>query len=223
MLAGHTECVDQWLVQSPVRVRSLRLPFSFGGVEYAMFGSTLPEPKDLGKTADQTTRFPSTGTTICSLALRQFVYTFWILSASWPGIILIGIFVNVTNTVIFLRAGVKDNVTTLLLALSLSDLIFLCLLSPRVSSLIIWHYAPDWYWPFSITFIDSLFYWPAYTFYAFSSYISVWLGVTRCACVAMPLQFKSVFTKSRTVTAVLALFVLAVSLHVPMMSMFRIA
>ncbi|GFO42308.1 chemosensory receptor a [Plakobranchus ocellatus] len=38
----------------------------------------------------------------------------------------------------------------------------------------------------------------------------------------MPLQFKSVFTKSRTVTAILALFVLAVSLHVPMMSMFTI-
>ncbi|GFO42307.1 chemosensory receptor a [Plakobranchus ocellatus] len=38
----------------------------------------------------------------------------------------------------------------------------------------------------------------------------------------MPLQFKSVFTKSRTVTAVVVLFVLAFSLHVPMMSMFKI-
>ncbi|GFO42303.1 chemosensory receptor a [Plakobranchus ocellatus] len=38
----------------------------------------------------------------------------------------------------------------------------------------------------------------------------------------MPLQFKSVFTKSRTVTAVLILFILAVSFHIPVMSMFTI-
>ncbi|GFN96497.1 hypothetical protein PoB_002300300 [Plakobranchus ocellatus] len=117
---------------------------------------------------------------------RQFLYTSWILTTSWPCILVFGLFANVTNIIIFLKAGVKDNVTTLLLSLSVSDLIFLCLLSPRVCALIIWHYAPDWQWPFSRTFVDSLFYWPAYTFYAFSSYISVWLGVTRCACVAMP-------------------------------------
>ncbi|GFO43975.1 hypothetical protein PoB_007048000 [Plakobranchus ocellatus] len=85
----------------------------------------------------------------------QFLYTFWILSASWPGILLFGLFADMTNIVIFLKAGVKDNVTTLLLSLSVSDLIFLFLLNPIVSSSIILSHAPDWQWPFSSTFTFS--------------------------------------------------------------------
>ncbi|GFN98972.1 hypothetical protein PoB_002547800 [Plakobranchus ocellatus] len=44
--------------------------------------------------------------------------------------------------------------------------------------------------------------------------------MTRCACVAMPLRFKSVFTKARTVKVVVLLF-LIVALHAPVMSMYR--
>ncbi|GFN98209.1 chemosensory receptor a [Plakobranchus ocellatus] len=45
----------------------------------------------------------------------------------------------------------------------------------------------------------------------------------RCACVAMPLKFKSVFTKTRTVKAVVIIFIVSVSLRAPVMSMFRTA
>ncbi|GFN83527.1 chemosensory receptor c [Plakobranchus ocellatus] len=127
-----------------------------------------------------------------------------------------------TNIIVFLKGGVKDNVTILLLSLSMSDFTFLSLLTPRICTLIITHHAPDWNWPFSSSLLYVLLYWPAYTFYDFSSHASVWLGVTRCACIAMPLQFKSVFTKARTIKAVQALFALAVSLRVPVMSMFRV-
>ncbi|GFN98210.1 chemosensory receptor c [Plakobranchus ocellatus] len=128
-----------------------------------------------------------------------------------------------TNIVVFLKAGVKDNVTTLLLSLSVSDITFLMLITPQVCSIIIAFFAPNWPWPFHIGFLNEMLYWPAYTFYEFSSYISVWLGVTRCACVAMPLKFKSVFTKTRTVKAVIIIFIVSVSLRVPVMSMFRTA
>ncbi|GFR85900.1 chemosensory receptor A [Elysia marginata] len=56
-----------------------------------------------------------------------------------------------------------------------------------------------------------------------SAFISVSLGVMRCACVAMPLKFKLVFTKRRTVIIILTLIVVAVSLRVPVLTIFRVA
>ena len=45
----------------------------------------------------------------------------------------------------------------------------------------------------------------------------------RCACVAIPLKFKLVFTKSRTVKWVLFLVVLVVALRLPVLTIFRVA
>ena len=45
----------------------------------------------------------------------------------------------------------------------------------------------------------------------------------RWACVAMPLKFKSVFTKSRTIKWVMFLVVLAVSLRIPVLTINRIS
>ncbi|GFO26386.1 chemosensory receptor c [Plakobranchus ocellatus] len=154
---------------------------------------------------------------------EEFTLAIKILRPCGPAIILFGFLANLTNIVVFLKAGVKDNVTALLLSLSVSDLTFLVLIAPSACTFVILIFAPQWSYPFYRGFLEEMLYWPAYTFYDFSSYISVWLGVTRCACVAMPLQFKSVFTKARTVRAILALFILAVCLRLPVMSMFRLA
>ena len=45
----------------------------------------------------------------------------------------------------------------------------------------------------------------------------------RCACVAMPLKFKLVFTKSRTLKWLLFLVVLAISLRIPVLTIHRLA
>ena len=74
-----------------------------------------------------------------------------------------------------------------------------------------------------LRFFLYLLYWSAYTAYDLSAFISVSLGVMRCACVAMPLKFKLVFTKSRTIKWVLFLVVLTVSLRIPVLTIFRIA
>ena len=68
-----------------------------------------------------------------------------------------------------------------------------------------------------------LFYWPAVTVYDISAFISVSLGVVRCACVAMPLKFKLVFTKSKTAKWVLFLVVLAVGLRIPVLLVWKLA
>ncbi|GFO30434.1 chemosensory receptor c [Plakobranchus ocellatus] len=142
-------------------------------------------------------------------------WTTAIVFKTWPVILLFGLLANMINIVVFIRAGIKDNVTISLFSLSMSDLMFLFLNLPTVSTLVVVQIHPDWPWRNNIVVVEKTLYWPAFTFYDFSSYVSVWLGVTRCACVAMPLQFKSVFTKARTVKAVLFLFVIAVSLRLP--------
>ncbi|RUS86630.1 hypothetical protein EGW08_005646, partial [Elysia chlorotica] len=133
-----------------------------------------------------------------------------------------GLISNIINIVIFLKAGVKDNVTTLLLSLALSDLVFIALITPSACALVILNFAKYWPWPFDGMFLYFLPYWPAFTAYDLSAFISVALGVMRCACVAMPLKFKVVFTRTRTIRFVLFLVVLAVSLRVPVLTIFRV-
>ncbi|GFO31832.1 chemosensory receptor a [Plakobranchus ocellatus] len=135
---------------------------------------------------------------------------------------MFGFVANITNIIVFLRIGVNDNVTTLLFALSFSDLMYLTLMTPPVCSNIILTFVPNWPWMIHIYICIELLYWPAITCYDFSAFLSIGLGVTRCACVAMPLQFKSVFTKSKTVKLVIALFLLAVCLRLPIMTVNRL-
>ncbi|RUS86192.1 hypothetical protein EGW08_006038, partial [Elysia chlorotica] len=145
-----------------------------------------------------------------------------VLAPLWPAIILFGLISNVINIIVFLKSGARDNVTILLLSLAVSDLAFLALISPAMSYFIISAFARSHPWPFDPRFVRSLFYWPAFTAYDLSAFISVSLGVMRCACVAMPLRFKFVFTRSRTITWVLFLVVLAVSLRIPVLSIQRV-
>ena len=138
----------------------------------------------------------------------------------WPVLILVGLVSNTINIVVFLKVGVKDSVSTLLLTLSISDLIFLCIFSLTI---LILSFSPFGTLQIpAIQVIHFLTFWPAVTFYDYSAYISVFLGVARCACVAMPLHFKSVFTVKRTVAALLVLFLLDVLLHLPILTVFRL-
>ena len=137
-----------------------------------------------------------------------------IILPTWPILICVGLISNTINVVVFLKAGVKDSVTTLLLTLSISDAMFLILIIPTV---VVWNN-----FTLATRQVHLMCYWPAMTFYDYSSYISVFLGVTRCACVVKPLHFKSVFTKSRTVIAVCILFCVDVLLHIPVLSISRL-
>ena len=137
-----------------------------------------------------------------------------------PILLLAGLTSNMLNIVTFLKIGVKDSVTTLLLALSISDGTFICLFSPLVL-----RHGFSYLGTFRVNALYQvylLFYWPAFTVYDFSAYISVFLGVTRCACVAMPLRFKSVFTTKRTVLSIIVLFCVDVLLHLPVLTIFKV-
>ena len=77
--------------------------------------------------------------------------------------------------------------------------------------------------PFDKDILLYLLYWPAFTAYDLSAFISVSLGIVRCACIAMPLKFKLVFTKSRTVKWVVFLAFLVVFLRLPVLTIIRIS
>ena len=145
--------------------------------------------------------------------LKEYFKLLNVILPTWPVIILFGLFSNTTNIVVFLKSGVRDSVSVLLLSLSMSDLCFLVLMTPYVSSFLILKFAPNWPWKFDKSITAHLLYWPAFTLFDFSAYVSVFLGVTRCACVAYPLHFKSVFTKSRSIIAVIILFVSTILLR----------
>ena len=147
---------------------------------------------------------------------QEYALVATVFISFWPVLLFAGLLSNATNVVVFLKVGVKDSVSTLLLALSISDFIFLSLFSPTILK-----YSFTNFGSFRISALDVmhyLCYWPAFTFYDNSAYISVFLGVTRCACVAMPLRFKSVFTVKRTIAVVLILFCLDVLFHLPMLT-----
>ncbi|GFR73164.1 chemosensory receptor A [Elysia marginata] len=154
---------------------------------------------------------------------KEYLMTLTVLSYFWPAIILFGLVSNIMNVVIFLKVGPKDNVTILLIALAMSDLAFLILISPTMCGFLIFALVKPYSWPFDYNLLFFTVHWPAITMYDNSAYISVSLGVMRCACVAMPLKFKLVFTKSRTIKWLMLVLVAAVLLRLPMLTVNRIA
>ncbi|GFS08227.1 chemosensory receptor C [Elysia marginata] len=73
-------------------------------------------------------------------------------------------------------------------------------------------------WPFDSYIKMFGPFWYAYVFYDYSSFVSMFLAAVRCACVAKPLKLKSVFTKSRTVVILCVVFLVAVTLRIPVMT-----
>ncbi|GFR75432.1 chemosensory receptor A [Elysia marginata] len=153
----------------------------------------------------------------------EFIITTTMLSYIRPAIICFGLATNVINIVVFLKAGANDNVTVLLIALACSDLVFLALISTHAFGFLLIFLVKLKRWAVHPDLLVFLLLWPANTAYDISSFNAVSLGVMRCACVAMPLRFKLVFTKSRTIKWSLFLVVLAVLLRIPMLTINRVA
>ena len=149
--------------------------------------------------------------------LMKFIFHIWLC------IVIFGLVSNTINILVFAKIGFRDNVTVTLLFLSLSDLLNLILNCPIVVAWFIEKNFPDHVWPFHPKILSYGIYWWAYTFYDYSSFVSVFLALVRCACVSRPLRFKSMFTISRTVTILGVLFLVAVTLRAPVLTVFRLS
>ena len=142
------------------------------------------------------------------LDAQRYKWTIGLLSPSAPALVLSGLISDIMNTVVLLTAGLRDNVTTLLFSLAVSELFSLILMTPSACTLVILRFVISWSWSFDNKFIYFSPYWPAFTAEDISVVISVALGVMRSACVALPLKFKLNFRKAKTVRKVLSLAIL---------------
>ena len=138
-----------------------------------------------------------------------------------------GISSNILNIIVFIRMGVRDNVTVSFLALSVSDMLYLALLTPHLVVLVMLHLVQfrmgisiSWLFDYKILFFP--FYWYAFSFYEVSILITVYISVVRCACVAIPFKVKSAFTARRAIISFMIFVMSVFLLRIPMFMKKRI-
>ena len=133
----------------------------------------------------------------------------------------LGVIANIINITVFIKTGVRDNVTISSLALSVSDLAYLVIISPHVVFNSVTHLVQvrlglsiNWFIDANILWVP--FYWYAFVFYDTSTLITVYISVVRCACVALPFKVKDMFTSRTAVIAFSSFFVCVFLLRLPM-------
>ena len=134
---------------------------------------------------------------------------------------LFGMISNILNIIVYSKIGARDNVTVSFLALSISDLLYLVLLSPHLTvdalvHLVEYRMGRSIEWLFDYRILRYPFYWYAFTFYEVSMLINVYISVVRCACVAIPFSVKSMFTARRAIIAFIVFFISIFALRFPM-------
>ncbi|GFR81471.1 chemosensory receptor C [Elysia marginata] len=140
------------------------------------------------------------------LITRKFIFHIMMCVATF------GVISNAINILVFVKMKLKDNVSITLLFLSISDLMYVLMRSPETVLLLLEETNPHLRPPphigvlmLGLSFIYS-------SFYDYSMFVSLFLAIARCACVARPLRFKSTFNKSRTLVILGVLFFAAMGL-----------
>ena len=136
-------------------------------------------------------------------------------------LIPLGVVANIINIIVFFKTGSKDNVTISLLALSMSDLAFLVVISPHVAHIAVDHLVQyrlgiRLKWLVDPTTLLVPFYWYAFLFYDTSTLITAYISVVRCACIALPFKVKDMFTSRRALITFLVFFICVFFLRLPM-------
>ncbi|GFR66924.1 chemosensory receptor C [Elysia marginata] len=159
--------------------------------------------------------------------LQLYNYSLWVFSAASIPILIFGIAANILNIGVYIKTGVRNNVTVSFLALSTSDLVFLIIFSPHVFAKILFllvdrRVGLPVIWIVDPGVLMYPFYWYAYVFYETSVLIVMYISVVRCACVLIPFKVKNTFTARRAVFTFITFFISAFLLHIPMFMKKRI-
>ncbi|KAK6979296.1 hypothetical protein BgiMline_020267 [Biomphalaria glabrata] len=121
------------------------------------------------------------------------------------GFCVLGMVTSVMCTATFLRQGITDTVNVGLLGLALSDLFSLVTLSwlnvcyePSFDSLDL----P--FIPLDVAYLTAG--WPHVFFTRITTWITVYITLERCFCIAAPMKVKAVFTPRRTVMYIVGVY-----------------
>lgn len=117
-----------------------------------------------------------------------------------------GMVTNTINIVVFIKMGLNDAVNISLLGLAVSDMCSLIFSFWEAICFNPWFEdgAPIVYT--EIEYITGC--WPHICFVRVASYITAFVTLERCLCIAMPLKVKSIITKTRTKVVIVAIFVI---------------
>ncbi|KAI8796552.1 platelet-activating factor receptor [Biomphalaria glabrata] len=133
------------------------------------------------------------------LTLVDFVVIYTVIS-------VFGIVANVINIVVFFKMGPQDSVNISLLGLSISDFCFLLLtLFLSICYYPFWEYADL---SFNIVEMKMLTLgWPQFYFKRVGNWITAFIMLERCICIALPLKVKDIITPRRTVAILVLIHV----------------
>lgn len=125
------------------------------------------------------------------------------------GVALCGVLANVLNLIVYARQGINDSISVLFMFLSASDLVSSSL-AFALSGLCFFNEIRAYIMTFDPL---SVFFTLAQTrekMYSISVLATTVISTERCLCVALPLQVRSMFTRSRSfkIIAFVAFFVL---------------
>ncbi|KAI8798559.1 platelet-activating factor receptor [Biomphalaria glabrata] len=120
------------------------------------------------------------------LTLVDFIIIYTIIS-------VFGVIANFINIIVFVKMGPRDSVNISLLGLSISDFCFLLL-----TFLLSISYYPFWEdadLKFSVYDLKVLTVaWPQFYFRRVSNWITAFIMLDRCICIALPLKVKDIIT-----------------------------
>ncbi|XP_005093858.1 uncharacterized protein LOC101860394 [Aplysia californica] len=138
---------------------------------------------------------------------------------------VLGIGSNFLNIKTFVAMGLDDAVTVSFLGLSISDffisIIMFCIgISMSFHAIELSLGIRYTYDPFMIVlFFTNV----GIALYIVTVLTTLYLAVARCMCVAKPLHFKHVFTKSRSIAILTVFFVFCVGIYIPVFNSLGIA
>ncbi|CAL1526626.1 unnamed protein product [Lymnaea stagnalis] len=113
-----------------------------------------------------------------------------------PSVTVVGVVANGVSIAAFARLGLGDSVTVSYFLLTISDFAFTISNLIIIVSMMFVQTGGQWYVdPLSLTIVV---YPVNRIFYDLSNTITCYIAIARCCCVALPLKFRSTFTRSRT-------------------------
>ncbi|KAK3764732.1 hypothetical protein RRG08_042042 [Elysia crispata] len=176
--------------------------------------------------AREVTKAPSGDTRVLEVQFldthrgKWFRYSFSYMLV--PAVNLLGILSNISNITVFIKAGLKDGASVIFVSLSLSDMLYSCFsIMNRVLRLL--EYGLNQHPQLKLSHLAFIVSPYGRLFFDISILITVFAGVQKCACVAIPLTFRHFFTFKKSVVTLVSIFICALVYYLPQLSNYYMA